>query len=164
MGNAPKKGVLKSQKENSSLCQCKSSTVCLYALTMDGRYLKTIIHQIGFGAKLKGFTIFSGISAAENKGFVAEGGFRVQDLFVELQLAIRHNCRRSCAIIKIHVKSRPQPALDLRGAAPRLDGRRVLGEKVGGVGRVSGAWWPARCCISSAAAPTIRRSRPELQQ
>ena len=131
---------------------------------MDGRYLKTIIHQIGFGAKLKGFTIFSGISAAENKGFVAERGFRVQDLFVELQLAIRHNCRRSCAIIKIHVKSRPQPALDLRGAGGRLDGRRVLGEKVGGVGRVSGAWWPARCCISSAAAPTIRRSRPELQQ
>ena len=25
---------------------------------MDGSYLKTIIHQIGFGAKLKGFTIF----------------------------------------------------------------------------------------------------------
>ena len=42
---------------------------------MDGRYLKTIIQQIGFGAKLKGFTIFSGISAAENKGFVAERGF-----------------------------------------------------------------------------------------
>ena len=92
---------------------------------MDGRYLKTIIHQIGFGAKLRCFTIFSGISAAENKGFVAERGFRVHDLFVELQLAIRHNCRGSCAIIKIHVKSRPQPALDLRGAAPRLDGRRV---------------------------------------
>ena len=135
---------------------------------MDGRYLKTIIHQIGFAAKLKGFTIFSGISAAENKGFVAERGLR------ECKTSLL-NCSSRSVIIAV-AAARSSRYMSKVGHSQHstcggllpawMEGVCVLGEKVGGVGRVSGAWWPARCCccISSAAAPTIRRSRPELQQ